>query len=163
MTYNLCHKKTLFILLASLFLTLYTPYKLLFFAPYLVTLFYQRPQNSCLLSALLLGLLIDLLSSYSRFGITALNYFLCTLPLYPAKRHFFSDKLSTLPLMTFLFSLLSLLIHFITHPFMPTLSWIASDLFIMPLFDALAAFLLYIAPPLLIGKRVKRGREYFLS
>jgi hypothetical protein len=41
--------------------------------------------------------------------------------------------------------------------------WALTDLLAMPAFDSIYAFLVFILPPLLIGKRPKRGSDYFLS
>lgn len=168
MTYNLVQKRLDLLLLVTLFFTLFSATRLLFFPSYLICSFYQRPLIGCLLRAMALGLLLDLLSSDSRFGITALNYFLCTLLLYPQKRHFFSDRLSTLPIMTFFFATLSAVLHYLIQlslekPVPLTLGLIGTDLLLMPLFDALTAFLLFIAPPLLLGKRVRKGKDYFFT
>jgi hypothetical protein len=164
MTYNLENKNLTAILLTSIILTLFCPSsKLMFFGPPLIILYYQRPLIHCLAWAIGLGLCMDLLSSYNRFGITALNYFLCTLLLYPQKKHFFSDRLSTLPIMTFLFTAFSLILHAQSQLISLSWGWIATDLLLMPLGDALCAFLLYIAPPLLLGKRVRKGKDYFLT
>ncbi len=173
MTFNLAYKGLKPTFLISLLFTLFSPIllpsaRLMFFAPFLIVTFYQRPLKICLLWALFLGLLIDLLSSYHRFGITAFNYVLCAFILYPQKRHFFADRLSTLPLMTFCFSTLSLFVHYLIQqafekPLPFSWHWMATDAIIMPLFDAANAFIFYIAPAVLIGGRPRRGKDYFLS
>lgn len=169
MNFHLGHKQLLPVLLISLFCTLFfSTTRINFFIPFLIIAVYQRSLPFCLLCALGLGLIIDLLSSYNRFGITSCNYFLCTFILYPQKRHFFADRLSTLPLMTALFSTLSLSLHYLIQqafekPVPFAWEWLATDGLIMPLMDASTAFLVYTVPALLIGRRPKRGKDYFLS
>ena len=169
---NLSKKSTRSIFLLSAFLALSVPvllpsFRILFFAPYLIIICYQKPYISCLWSALLCGIIIDLFSSPSRFGLQALNYCLTTGILWKQKRHFFADRLSTLPVMTYLFGLLSTCIQAI---FTPTFTvetslswtWIASDLICMPMLDAAYGFTLFILPHLVFGKPQRRGKDYFL-
>ena len=87
--------------------------------------------------------------------------------IYQQKRHFFADSLSTLPVMTFLFSSLSsfflgILLYNIELINIFSWRWIATDLLLMPLVDAAYAFCLFILPPLLIGKPRRKGKDYFL-
>lgn len=168
MTFHLSYKRLDIAFLISLLLTIFFPIlfpslKLMFFAPFLIIALYQRPLPFCLLLALVAGIVIDLLSSYHRFGITSLNYFICLLLLYPQKKHFFADRLSTLSLMTFSFSSLSLLIHYLIYPIPISWSWVMTDGMAMPLLDALFAFFLYTVPALLISGRPRKGKDYFLA
>lgn len=168
MTLNLEHKRLDLPFIIGLLATLFLPYTLFYFAPFLIMTIYQKPLKNCLWAALGAGVVIDLLASYHQFGLTALNYCLCTLILYPQKRHFFADRITTLPLMTYLFASLSLGIHFIFQqilekPVPLAWQWVVTDMGLMPLFDALYALIIYTVPPLLMGQRPKRGTDYFLS
>ena len=139
---------------------------LLYFAPLLVTLFYQRSLAACLWWAVCCGLLVDLLSSDGRLGLYALNYSGTALLLYGQRRNFFADSLSTLPLMTFFFAAISSLFEIIlvrllhTSPLLSS-TGAATHLLLMPALDACYAFLLFTLPALLFGKRQRTGKEYF--
>jgi len=134
-------------LASTLFFPLFLPYvHLFYFVPYLVLSFYRYTRLAVIWRALGCGLLLDLLSSGSFFGITSLNYCLVCMFLYGQKRNFFEDKLSTLPLMTFLFSLLSTLFALVLSFFCGisyslTLNWVATDLIGMSFVDSLYACL----------------------
>ncbi|WP_166158657.1 MULTISPECIES: hypothetical protein [unclassified Neochlamydia] len=78
--------------------------------------------------------------------------------IYPQKRHFFADHLSTLPIMTFLFSFTItffqvIFLYILGTPLSIGMRWIVSDLFVMPLGDALFAFLYFILLPLSLQKK----------
>lgn len=122
---------------------------LLFFAPYLVLTFYKCTRFAVLWRAIGCGSLLDLFSSTPHFGLSALNYCIVCWILYGQTRNFFEDKASTLPLMTFFFSILSTLtsitlILFFSEPIPLSIKWVFTDLFCMPLYDATYAFLLYL-------------------
>jgi rod shape-determining protein MreD len=138
----------LFTLLGPIF---FPKWHLFYFAPYIVISYYQCSRIAALWRSYMCGLILDLLSSAPFFGFSSLNYCLVSLALYSQKRNFFEDKLSTLPLMTFLFSLLSTLITlilslFFGHHLRLTWQWPATDLLFMPLADALYASLLFSLP-----------------
>lgn len=89
-----------------------------------------------------IGCLIDLLSGYPRMGLLPIAYCLTTAFLYAIKPYFFLEKITTLPLMTFLFGIVSSLILFALmamfgRPLAVTWQWIASDLLLFPLLDGL--------------------------
>jgi len=141
--------------------------RLLFFVPFLVVAFYQKPLKTCLWLAVICGLFSDLLSAYSRLGVHSLSFCLTTFLIYSQRRNFFADNLSTLPIMTFLFSSLSTLIlgiawYSIEMQSVFSWSWAFSDLLILPAADALYAFICFILPGILFGKRQRRGKDYFL-
>lgn len=109
---------------------------------------------------------MDLLSSQQHLGLYALNYCLTLWMIYPQKRNFFEDRLSTLPVMTYLFSFLSTLIHLLLlDSFEKSLSlswiWVGTDLLLMPLADAFYAFIWFTLPSLFMPRAPKR--EYFVS
>jgi rod shape-determining protein MreD len=155
----------LFLYACSLTLTLpllFSSFHLLFFAPFLVLSFYRSPLPYCLWWALICGFIIDLLSSHMRLGAYAFNYCLTTLCLYRYQLYFFEDRFSTLPVMTFFFSLLSALIHvffaYLTGlSFILSWSWLANDLFWMPLQNALYAIVAFTLPFELLANRRRRS------
>lgn len=142
--------------------------RLTFFAPFLIIACYKASLKKCLWMALLCGVIVDLLSSYTRFGLYSVDYCLTTALLYPQRRNFFADSLSTLPIMTFFFASLStlimaILIYSIDNKNVLSAGWIFTDLIIMPAFDAIYAFMLFILPAIFFGQRQRRGKDYFFS
>jgi len=140
---------------------------LLFFLPYLVCACYRLSRFQVAWRAMWCGLLLDLLSSSGRFGLDtwALTFtaFLC----YGLKRSFFEDKFSTLPLMTFLFSLCFSLITALLHTALASdliLSWrwVFTDLFEMAVCDALYAAVLF-SLPFQLTRQIFKMRLYALS
>lgn len=131
--------------LAIFFTLLINRINLLYFAPFLVLSYYS---NSCLRSCWLSvgsGIIIDLFSSTSYFGLTAVNYCLATFLLYGQTRHFFRERMFTIPIMTLLFSLLSSCISIIlrllfSQPIHISARWVLTDLIGMSFFDAFYAF-----------------------
>lgn len=145
------------------------PYiRLSFFAPFLIIACYKNPLPSCLWIALICGLVIDLLSSHTRLGIHALTFCITLIILYPQKRNFFSDSLTTLPIMTFLFAAISsiitaMMLYSLEMHHVVSWHWVLTDLILMPAADAVYAFCCFILPALLFGKPIRRGKDYFLS
>lgn len=165
---NLYKKRIVLAFLASLLLTLFTTVPLMFFAPFLVILYYKKPLVTCLWWSLLCGLIVDLLSIQDRLGIHAMNYCIITWFLYRQRRNFFADSASTLPIMTFFFSVFSTLVEVILIDIFGTRmhltwEWAMTDLLILPLFDAGFAFCYFILPFILLGKRPRKGQDYFLK
>lgn len=124
---------------------------LFYFVPYLVICLYRHSRIALLWRACFCGVIIDLLSSGSLFGLTSINYCCVAFLLYGQTRNFFEDKLSTLPLMTFLFSILStgfLAIGalFLQRGYPLSWTWVATDLIGMPGADALYALLVFSLP-----------------
>jgi rod shape-determining protein MreD len=124
---------------------------LFYFAPFMVICLYHYTRIELLWRSLLCGVIVDLLSSGSFFGMTSVNYCIVSGLLYGQTRNFFEDKLSTFPLMTFFFSffstLLSVFFSFFTgfeHPL--SLLWIATDLIGMSVVDALFALFAFSLP-----------------
>ncbi len=118
------------------------------FYPYLLLILYQRPFKHALLQAFLCGLLIDLLSSSLPLGFFTSIFMIALYGFYRFKHFFFIDKIMTFPILTFLFSSFVTLIHRLTlnifclkSPL--TLKWMATDLIIMPLGDALFALVFF--------------------
>lgn len=140
--------------------------RLMFFAPFLAFTFYHKGKVACLWLAFVCGMVIDLLSAQTRLGIIALNYCLTSEILYSQKRHFFEDSLSTLPIMTFLFVFISLLIQigllYLLGQGM-LLSWEStiSDLLWIPLCNAFYAGLAFTLPTLCLPKAAIRRTVLF--
>ncbi|NGX54336.1 MAG: hypothetical protein K1000chlam4_01062 [Chlamydiae bacterium] len=138
-------------ILSLLALLFFPSFHLLFFAPYLIISLYRYPLVDALWRAIGCGIAIDLLSSSPLFGQTALIYCIATLLLHPQRLNFFEDKLSTLPLMTTLFSLLStimqaLLLFVLGHSIGLHWPMVVTDFIAMPLVDGLYAMLLFTLP-----------------
>ena len=147
---------------------LFPALRLFYFVPVLITAYYQKPLTTCLWYSILCGLLLDFLSTNDRLGMHSLAYSISTLILYGKKRNFFADSLSTLPLMTYFFSasstfVLAILMQLFEIKTIFSWRWILADFLVMPLADALFAFLFFIVPALLIGKPPKKGKDYFLA
>ncbi len=159
-------------LVVSLFFALATPvifphWRLLFFAPFLVIFYYQKSYFMSLWASFFCGVFIDIFSGDTRIGLHGLGYCLTTFLLYGQRRHFFSDNLSTLPLMTLFFSVIStvielVLMNVIEHPVGVSWQWVLTDLVYMPFFDALYSFIFFVFPFLFFSSRPKRGRDYFI-
>lgn len=171
MPINLDRKSLSFALISTLAFVLAAPvllphWRLMFFAPFLIILYYQRSYLTCLWGALLCGLVIDLLSSDMRIGLHSVDYCLTTWLLYGQRRHFFADSLSTLPIMTILFSITAtviqvVIVHIFEQPLVVSWQWVLTDLVYMPLFDACYAFAWFVLPSVCFGRRPRRGRDYF--
>lgn len=126
-------------------------FPLLYFAPYLVLTYYKHPRYSVLWHAFGCGLLIDLFSSSTFFGMTGINYCITSMLLYGQTRNFFEDKMFTLFLMTTLFSLSSTLIAlflslFLDQNFFLSFGWLFSELMCLPLCDGAYALLFFSLP-----------------
>jgi rod shape-determining protein MreD len=153
----------LYTLFLSLTIPLFFPsLRLLFFAPFLVFCFYHHSKKTCLWLAFLCGLFVDLLSSYMRLGIYALNYCLTVQLLYSQKRHFFQDSRSTLPILTYLFALLSTCLHAsLLYSFGKEVGlsweWIKTDLLGMPIRDAIYTTIAFTFPSMLFNQVSKRS------
>ncbi|MBA3958583.1 MAG: mreD [Parachlamydiaceae bacterium] len=140
---------------------------LMFFAPFLIILFYQKSYIACLWASLTAGLVLDLMSSQTHFGLYATSYVATAALLYKQRYNFFADRISTLPLMTFFFSVLATLLQIaLIYAFEQKAGgiswhWLLTDLVAMPLLDAGFGFFFFVLPLLLFGRRVRLGKEYF--
>lgn len=169
---NLSQKNIPILFIISLILSLASsfinaPLKLNFFIPIIIISFYQKSLNYCLWFSLLCGLIFDLFHQADLLGLEILAFSLSTLLLYNQKQNFFSDYITTLPLMTFFYSALNfviecLIIYFIDKPsFFFSIKFIISNLLIYPLMDSIYALLFFVLPFKLFGKRQLRGSDYF--
>lgn len=137
---------------------------LIFFAPFLVLSYYKKSLYGSFWMSLLAGCALDIFSASNPFGISSLNYVLTTRCLYNQKRNFFEEKLTTLPLMTFLFSLLSTaigatLLFFFARSIPFSIKSLLTDCLLMPVCDALYAFALF-SLPFQILKKLKFKNSY---
>lgn len=155
----------LYTLFLFLFLPLFFPFwHVPIFAPFIVLCFYRHSMTSCLCWSFCCGFIIDLFSAETQLGNYALNYCLTTLCLYRYQFHFFEDRLSTLPTMTFFFTSLSTMIQIvifqiISRPFALSWHWLFSDLLFIPFQAAICAGVAFVIPSLLL---VYLKREYLL-
>lgn len=134
---------------------------ILYFAPFIVLCFYRCPFPNCLIWTFICGFIVDLFSAETVLGNYALNYCLTTFCLYRYRFHFFEDRFSTLPTMTFFFSSLSTLIQVIIfsiigRPFSLTGSWVFQDLLLVSLQGALFAIVAFTIPFLIISYLKRR-------
>lgn len=112
------------------------------------------------------GLIMDLLYAQDRFGPYTISFVGAAMLVYPQKRNFFADNLMTLPIMTFLYSLGIATLQFLyvkgfERSVHISMSWAVIDLILLPILDGLVAFLLFVAPSLLLGRKRRSGEEYF--
>lgn len=159
--------------LLGLLLTLFMPtlapqWHLTYFAPCLMISLYQKSLAKCVLLAIVCGTIVDLLSAYSAFGLHAASYSLGLVAIYPQRRNVFADSLSTLPLMSMVFSslscaILALLLDVLDISNVFSWPWIATDLIFLPMADGIYSFVIYILPALVFGKQRRTGNEYFLK
>jgi rod shape-determining protein MreD len=147
---------------------LFPSFKIFYLIPFLVRSFYVKPLSICIWLAIGVGFLIDLLSTHMRFGLMSLSYALTALLLYRAKKHFFEDRLTTLPIMTFFFSMIAaalqwmLLLILDRHIIPLSFTFILTDWVAMPLLDMAFAAISFSLPIFLFGKPVRKGSDYFL-
>jgi len=168
---DLAHKSKIAAFIASLTAFLLLPplfpfLRLFFFAPFLIILYYQKNYISTLWISFVCGLILDLFSTPFFPGMNSLIYTVTTAILYHQRHYFFSDRLSTLPLMTFFFSLVATLLFFILvygwgGKLNLSLNLIYTDLLAMPALDGIYGFFLFVFPSLIFGKRRRRSKEYF--
>lgn len=147
---------------------LYPGIKLAFYAPLIVICFYRLPFILCLWVSLACGLLIDLLASTQMFGVHALNYCLSTALIYGRRQNFYNDSISTIPVLTALFSVSSTLLQLIflfsmDKSFTLTWKWVATDIILMTLLDSAYAFSCFTLPYVLLNMRPQRHRSFTLK
>ena len=126
-------------------------------------LFYNTSLTVCLWAALGSGLLLDAIELSPRFGFLGLVFLLAARLLFGARLYFFKDSFITLPVMTYLFSLLAKCIELPIALFfdisIPKTNLEA--LFIQPFVDAIAAVCVFSLPSFLwqqYRQKIKRRR-----
>lgn len=135
---------------------------LMAFSPFLALVYQKKRFVYSLWIALGCGLIMDLLTSQTRFGLVAINYLTTTLILQRQKRHFFEDRSLALCLFTFIISAVSTLIQGIFliiagETLQLSGKFFFTDLVLMPLFDALYALVWFIGPMKLVHYIQKTG------
>lgn len=133
------------------------------FAPFLSICFYRCKLIAVLWWALACGLIVDLFSADTPIGTTAANYCVVSIVFYRYQFHFFEDRISTLSVLSFIFSFFSNFIKILTNYFLgkPFLllswGWLFDEFFIYPWQAALYALLAFTLPLLFIFSLKKRG------
>jgi hypothetical protein len=136
---------------------LVTTTPLLTFSPYLVYHLMHSSLVSTLGRAALIGFFLDCFSSFLPFGFYILVYpAICAL-LYRKRALLFGDKPLSLPLYTFVFSLVfSLVEHFYLSWTQSKLSFnihsICTEFILAPFLDSACAFLFFTLPSWIIVK-----------
>lgn len=97
-----------------------------------------------------------------------MNYCAVTWFLYHQKQNYFEDSLSTLPLLTAFFAILSTLIqaflmYFMDSPIVLSWQWMWSDLIKMSLWDALFAFIWFTIPLHSLPRAPQRRATFVLN
>jgi rod shape-determining protein MreD len=118
-------------------------------APLLVYIIYRQPLINTLWIALIGGFTLDLLGAHNILGLYALVACTVTWGLSSLRRHFFEDKPSTLPLLTFIasasFTLLSsILCRACGETAVMNLTWCITDLALYSLIDAAYGFAVFV-------------------
>ncbi|SCA64080.1 Uncharacterized protein SCG7086_BX_00020 [Chlamydiales bacterium SCGC AG-110-P3] len=113
-----------------------------YFCPLIALAFYRTHLISCLWLALVCGLVMDLIASHHHMGIHSIAYCGSAALIYRYKRHLFEDKITTLPIMAFLFSALNTCIAATLYgafeaSFTWSWQWIICDVVLMPLLDGI--------------------------
>lgn len=135
---------------AFLFWTLFFPNLRLFcFAPFLALTFQRKSLQTSLWIAAFCGLFLDLLGSATHFGFFSLVTALCTLFCYRFRHAFFEDRLFSVPLYTALISSVFSLLHLFLFPSLLSIKGILGSVLILPVLDALYAFLWFTCPMVL--------------
>lgn len=164
---DLAHCNRIWIFLLGMVACLLAPIiwhvRLFYFIPFLIVTFYQCSYVRSLWLSLFCGALVDIFSVHSFFGMNALTYTLTTAVLYPQRRYFFADRLTTLPLMTGLFSLIStgllvFCVEVLEGQKLVTWSFIYTDFMVMPLYDTVYALAIVTLPQSLY--RMARQRRF---
>lgn len=138
-----------------------------YFAPAIVVAIYKMRPIRALWFALLSGLALDLFDNSLKFGLQSLNHTLAAAVLLRFKSYFFSDTLSTLPIMSALFGCFStlfftLFLYLNERPFSLS-ELIIKASFLYPLLEGSLNFCLFCLPVLVFGKSRPSGTEYFAS
>lgn len=147
---------------ATIFGSIFLPsFHMMTFAPFLALAYMRKNFLSALWLAFFSGILMDLTSSEMRFGMHALSYVLVTLFLYKQKHHFFDDQPLALSIYTALISSFTSLILLIFRRLAFTPSFLFTDLFFMPILDAVYAFFWFTCPLQLYhyGKKMRWKRK----
>jgi len=155
-------------LIPTLFGTLFLPFPLHPFTPFLAIVYYVAPFSKAVWISLGCGLILDLLAPTFHFGIHTLTLTCTALLLFHQKKHFFEDK----PVAVFLFtslisaatSLLALLfVHIFDRGIPFSAAAFATDIVLLSFLDALYGFLWFTCPMRLYIYVKKKGWRALLK
>jgi rod shape-determining protein MreD len=138
------------------------------FTAFLALLYLRTSLTTSLCTALLCGLLLDLINSDLRFGFYALNTCLTTLLFHQQKKHFFEEKLHSVCLLTGLISLSMTIFQWIFYcaTYLEiSISWkmFLIDFVLLPTCDGIAVFLWLYAPIILFIYSKKMNWKAIIS
>lgn len=97
-----------------------------------------------------------------------MTYTISSAILYFQKRNFFEDSVSTLSVLTLIYSIISSLIlvcilFIFEKGITISFDFVKIDLGFLPLLDALYAFICFSIPKMLFGKPIRKGKDYFIN
>lgn len=167
MNLNYCNKSLFFAiaLLSFVFLPTFFPtISLFYFVPFIILSYYQFSYIGSLWISLACGTIIDCFSVHAFFGLNAFVYCLTTSLLYHQRSIFFADRLSTLPVMTGLFSFTATLIFMLSASILErkqifSMTLFITDLVIMPFFDSVYVLIFFVLPFKLLHTRQRLSRR----
>jgi hypothetical protein len=141
-------------------------YPIYYYLPALVIICYKTTHFNAISAATCCGVLIDLFSQSFKMGLHTLPLTLTLLIGYPLKTLFFEDRFSTLPVLTFIFSILcSLFSWMMAFLFSGGLSfsknWLWTDALVFGFYDALYG-LVFFAIPFYLTRQLSKIRQYAL-
>lgn len=129
--------------------SLFPYFKPVFYAPFLVLLFFNLRISSTLWLSCLSGLIVDLFSS-THLGLHALISILCASFFYRQKRFFKETPINIAifsSLISFVYVLLNAILLFVFEKGIKiTPSWVMTDLIAMSFFDGLYALICFALP-----------------
>lgn len=155
----------LYTLFLALLLSVFVPHqRFAYFVPVIILCMYRYNLSQTLWCALFVGLFLDFLSVETCLGFYGLTYTLTAAYLYRYQYQFFEDSLTTLPIMTCFFVILSTLLQvflwgLFTQQWILSWQWLQSDLFWSPLKDGFYAFIAFTLPALSL---IQLKRYWFL-
>jgi len=148
--------KFLFLILYSLFLSLFIPISMpnvhiATFSPLLTFIYAKTSYPLSLWASLAVGLYFDLMASKSPLGFYSLSYCIATTLIYRYRRFFLLEKWWIFSLYTAIFSFAATIVQIILlalfNAKVPIHFWmILSDLGLMPILDAVFAFIFFLVP-----------------
>ena len=137
----------------SIFFIFFTNLKLVIFAPLLTYLFYKKTFISTLWISVFFGIIADIFSS-SFFSLFTICYFLTTLTSYKIRRYIKESFLNSslfVSIYSLIFSIYCPILFFIFDKKIDlSISWIGTDLIIMPILDGVYGFLCFYLPKKLL-------------
>jgi hypothetical protein len=130
-------------------------FPLMAFSPFLALVCLRAPLLKSLWLAVISGLFLDLLSSGERLGFYLLPYLLTLLLLHRYRKHFFEDRMVSFSLycasISSVTTLWMALFSLVSGPrFTWTWEFFAVDLLLLPCFDGVIGFVLFVLPSTII-------------